>query len=286
MGPMRSERDDVTARPDGAPTGVTASEGRITDPDASTRHRVTETILHHGPSTAAELAQRLELTPAAIRRHLTALTDEGLIVAADQRVYGTRGRGRPAKVFSLTDAGRADFVQGYDQLAIQALQFLAERDGDAVRQFAGRRVAGVEARYRELLDESVTGDRTEALAEALTADGYAASTRPAAAGTQLCQHHCPVAHVAEEFPELCEVETEIFARLLGVHVQRLATIAHGDGVCTTHIPRTPDQPGRTEAAPDPVRDTASTPTELATAGTSTISTSDVRTREAHDDQHA
>jgi predicted ArsR family transcriptional regulator len=47
-----------------------------------------------------------------------------------------------------------------------------------------------------------------------------------------------VAHVAEEFPELCEAETEVFARLLGTHVQRLATIAHGDGVCTTHVPST------------------------------------------------
>ena len=47
-----------------------------------------------------------------------------------------------------------------------------------------------------------------------------------------------MAHVAERFPELCEVETDAFSRLLGVHVQRLATIAHGDGICTTHIPRT------------------------------------------------
>ena len=55
-------------------------------------------------------------------------------------------------------------------------------------------------------------------------------------GGCLCQHHCPVAHVAEQFPELCEAETEVFAKLLGTHVQRLATIAHGDGVCTTHVP--------------------------------------------------
>ena len=57
----------------------------------------------------------------------------------------------------------------------------------------------------------------------------------AAAGEQLCQHHCPVAHVAAEYPQLCEAETEAFGRLLGTPVQRLATIAHGDGVCTTHI---------------------------------------------------
>jgi predicted ArsR family transcriptional regulator len=78
--------------------------------------------------------------------------------------------------------------------------------------------------------------RAEALADALTAEGYAASASTIASGGQLCQHHCPVAHVAAEFPQLCEAETAVIARLLGSHVQRLATIAHGDGVCTTHIP--------------------------------------------------
>ena len=56
---------------------------------------------------------------------------------------------------------------------------------------------------------------------------------------QICQHHCPVAHVAAEFPELCEAETRAFERVLGTYVQRLATIAHGDGVCTTHVPDPP-----------------------------------------------
>ena len=66
--------------------------------------------------------------------------------------------------------------------------------------------------------------------------GSTATGAPAAgAGEQLCQHHCPVAHVAAEFPELCEAETEAFSRLLGTPVQRLATIARGDGVCTTHV---------------------------------------------------
>ena len=59
--------------------------------------------------------------------------------------------------------------------------------------------------------------------------------KPGGGGEQLCQHHCPVAHVAAEFPQLCEAETEAFARLLGTPVQRLATIAHGDGICTTHV---------------------------------------------------
>ena len=41
---------------------------------------------------------------------------------------------------------------------------------------------------------------------------------------------------AREFPAFCDAETDAFSRLLGVHVQRLATLAHGDHVCTTFIP--------------------------------------------------
>jgi predicted ArsR family transcriptional regulator len=55
-------------------------------------------------------------------------------------------------------------------------------------------------------------------------------------GKQLCQHHCPVGHVAARFPQLCEEEMAVFTRELGTYAQRLATIARGDAVCTTFIP--------------------------------------------------
>ena len=208
------------------------------DADASTRRRVAQSILEPGPSTAVALAQRLGLTPAAVRRHLDVLLGRGHLEAREQRFYGQRGRGRPAKVFALTDAGRSDFYTAYDTLAIQTLEYLAEAAGpDAVTRFAQARIAAVEARYAELTASAAGSTPAEALAAALSADGYVASTQPSAAGEQLCQHHCPVARVAERFPQLCEVETEMFSRLLGVHVQRLATIAHGDGICTTHVPR-------------------------------------------------
>jgi predicted ArsR family transcriptional regulator len=199
---------------------------------------VSNSILEHGPSTAAELAERLGLTPAAIRRHLDVLVERGSVESRGQRVYGSRGRGRPAKVFLLTDTGRGEFYSAYDDLAINALQYLASAAGpEAVTTFAESMAVDAEGRYRTMLDQADPAlSRTEALAGALTGDGYVASTRPSAAGEQICQHHCPVAHVAEQFPQLCEVETDLFSRLLGVHVQRLATIAHGDGVCTTHVP--------------------------------------------------
>lgn len=203
--------------------------------DASTRSRVARSILQHGPSTANDLAHRLGLTAPAVRRHLSVLLSTGQVISRQQRVYGHRGRGRPAKVFALTDSGRAEFYQAYDHLAIRALTYLSEVVGpSAVDEFANRQTDAVEARFAELRPEYQ--DAAEALVEALTAEGFVASLQPVPSGVQLCQYHCPVAHVAAEFPQLCEAETRTFSRLLDSHVQRLATIAHGDGVCTTHVP--------------------------------------------------
>ena len=201
-----------------------------------TRGQVARLILELGPSTAATLGSRLGLTPAAIRRHLDNLIAEGHIETRTARTYGNRGRGRPAKVYVITDTGRSAFEHAYDDLATSALRFLAETAGpEAITEFARRQLADLEHRYAPVVSGPELGARVQALAEALSADGYAASTGPAPSGEQLCQHHCPVAHVAAEFPQLCEAETEAFGRLLGTPVQRLATIAHGDGICTTHV---------------------------------------------------
>lgn len=240
VGPGAARGDNLGRQPSGARSSPAVEAPHAGLPsDAPTRDRVAASLLENGPSTAATLAERLALTPAAVRRHLDHLMAEGVVEARQPRVYGTRGRGRPAKVFLLTDAGRDAFYQAYDDLAATALRYLAEVGGEqAVTEFARRRTAELEERYRGVVAAAEPGRRAEALAEALTRDGYAASVSTAPVGAQLCQHHCPVAHVAAEFPQLCEAETEVFARLLGRHVQRLATIAHGDGVCTTNVPST------------------------------------------------
>ena len=212
--------------------------------EASTRTRVARLIGQEGPITVALLAQRLGLTPAAVRRHLDAMLAHGLVEVRTLGSTARRTRGRPARAFVLTDVGHVSLASSYDDLALQALQFLADAHGrGAVESFAARRFADLERRLAPRVDAAGedTAARAVALAEALQGDGFAASTRPIGQGTaqpavQLCQGHCPVQHVAQEFPELCEAETALFSRLLGVHVRRLATLAQGDHVCTTHIP--------------------------------------------------
>ena len=231
--------------------------------ESRTRDRVLRTISEHGPVTTAALADDLGLTATAVRRHLDNLTADGLVEARD--AVGPRGRGRPAKTFVVSGSGHRALTSDYDHLAGQALRFLHETAGpDAVAAFAERRSTELESRYAETVTAAgnAPAERVVALTEALNRDGFAASARPVGhpddatplTGIQLCQGHCPVQDVAAEFPQLCEAETEAFSRLLGVHVQRLATLAHGDHVCTTFVPTAPSTT-HTTPAPAPERST-------------------------------
>ncbi|NNG41099.1 MarR family transcriptional regulator [Flexivirga sp. ID2601S] len=214
------------------------------DTESPTRERVLRTVSAEGPITAAELAARLALTSAAVRRHLDCLDADGLIEERERPQPGGRKRGRPARAYVLSETGHAELRGDYDTLATSVLRFMREHSGEAaVTEFARQRAEALAGQVAPAVEAAgpSTDDRTAALAEALTEQGYAASTRPVGngtplAGVQLCQGHCPVQHVAAEFPQFCEEEAKVFSVTLGVHVQRLASLAHGDHVCTTFVP--------------------------------------------------
>lgn len=213
--------------------------------DIRTRDAIARSILENGPSTASTLSKRLALTPAGIRRHLDLLVADGILEARDPRVAATRGRGRPSKVFLMTDEGRSQFEHTYDDLAVAALKFMAAQSGDhLVTAFAESRAEDIERKATPFLAKRTK--KVDALATFLTEQGYAASVEKRGTGEEICQHHCPIAHVAARYPQLCEAETQAFSRLLGTHVQRLATIAHGDGVCTTFIPQLTTTAGKAQ----------------------------------------
>ena len=182
--------------------------GPVADADERTRDRVLAAVLEHGPS----------------------------------------GAGRPARRYVLSSQGQSSLGNDYLDIAALALQQLQKVAGpDAVRAFAVERFADMERRYAPEIDEAgrdIT-DRAKALADALSRDNFVASAAsieakaplPAAlSSVQLCQGHCPIQQLAARFPVFCDVETEVFSRLVGVDVRRLSTLARGGHVCTTHIP--------------------------------------------------
>ena len=247
----RRGSDDV----DGTSPGSNVLETRTWD-------RVRRLLAEDGPLTAAELVARLQLTPAAVRRHLDQLAEEGAVEEREPALAG--GRGRPARAYVLSAAGHAGMSTDYEDVATAALRFLAERAGeDAVGEFARERGAELERRYATALP-STGGDirsRAEALAAALNTDGFSASIRPGEAdapiaGVHLCQGHCPVLHVAAEFPVFCDVEADVFARLLGVPVERRSRLVDGEHACATFIPLDAIPVVASESVPQPSKPTA------------------------------
>jgi predicted ArsR family transcriptional regulator len=196
-------------------------------------------LLESGTITAGQIGERLGLSAAGVRRHLDALIDAGEAESVPPAAWQQEGRGRPAKRYRLTAGGRAKLDHSYDDLASAAMRQLRKIGGeDAVRTFARQRIDAILSGVEPDADIEVTAGR---IATALSKAGYVTTTtqvRGPINGVQICQHHCPVSHVAEEFPELCETEQQAMAEVLGTHVQRLATIVNGDCACTTHVPLT------------------------------------------------
>ena len=212
--------------------------------DGQTRREIVKLLLESGAITAVEIGRRLGISAAGVRRHLDALVEDGDAEANPAAAWQQVGRGRPAKRYRLTPAGRAKLEHSYDDLASAAMRQLREIGGDeAVRTFARRRIdtilAGVDAVDGD--DVPAVEGAADQVADALTQAGYVTTTTRVGGplqGIQICQHHCPVSHVAEEFPELCEAEQQAISEVLGTHVQRLASIVNGDCACTTHVPLT------------------------------------------------
>lgn len=184
------------------------------------------------PLTAHELGNRFGLTANALRRHLKALQEDGLV--RFQRLV--RGVGAPVYTFSLTAAGEALFPRGYVGVLATALEAIRESGGD------GAVSAVLEADWRRLADEAgpvldglPLGERVPLVAELLTSKGYMAEALEEGSGGSptltLRINNCAIREIAERFPEACTAEAKFVERLLGVPLVRGAHRLQGCGRC-------------------------------------------------------
>lgn len=214
-------------------------------PAKTTRQKVMHTVLSQGPVSAATIGKKLNLTAAAVRRHLDALEEDGLVEV--KAVSGSqRGAGRPSRRYVVTQQGQLELGDDYLGVAKDAMSAIFELGGqEALRGFAQNYFGKIEKRFdEEIAEHSTLNDRIQTLTSVLAELGFAATTRRAGRtakvttlrAAQICQGHCPIQELAGEFPLFCEEETDLFARLLEVDVRRLATMPTGGHVCNTHVP--------------------------------------------------
>jgi len=185
------------------------------------------------PMTAHELGNRFGLTANALRRHLKALEEDGLVRFARE----VRGVGAPVYTFSLTTAGEALFPRSYVTVLATALDTLRAQRGD------GAVTSVLASEWQQLADEAAPllralplSERVALVAELLTSKGYMAeSVDEVSVGdtttTTLRIHNCAVREIVERFPEACDVEAKFVEQLLGVPLVRGQHRRDGCGRC-------------------------------------------------------
>ncbi|MBD2004222.1 MULTISPECIES: iron-sulfur cluster biosynthesis transcriptional regulator SufR [Cyanophyceae] len=198
----------------------------------STKQDILQHLLKIGQASAQELADALEISPQAIRRHLKDLETEGLII--HQQVQA--GMGRPQHVYQLSQEGRDRFPSRYGEFAVDFLDTLTETLGYEQASSVLRKHWERKAKeYRERLSEGNLRDRVAKLVELRKAEGYMAEWYPVQESDCqfiLTEHNCAISHVASSFPSVCGHELEMFAAALqNCKVERTHWIVNGEHRC-------------------------------------------------------
>ena len=185
------------------------------DPRARARDRVLLQLKTRGTATAAVLAKRLDVTPMAIRQHLAALENEGLVTHIEER----RAVGRPARVWDLTQRAAERFPDSHADLTVELLAAVKDVFGEeGLERLIHARAGKQRQSYRQQLPGEGTSlaVRVAALSELRREEGYMADWSQEPDGSfLLVENHCPICAAATLCQGFCRDELELFREVIG-----------------------------------------------------------------------
>jgi predicted ArsR family transcriptional regulator len=196
--------------------------------------------------TAAETATHFDLHPNVARHHLDKLSSGGYLDVTVERGPNA-GAGRPSKRYRASQA----------QMTLE----VPVRHDDLLVTLLGRAIAMLPPEQAETMAEQVgveygvamagsigaaDGPRSfraalHAVADALTAHGFAAHAEKRNGGLRIVSEHCPFGDTAVEHPVICAVDRGMVKGMLGALVGDTSStdlessIPMGDQVCITNV---------------------------------------------------
>lgn len=211
----------------------------LTQPEAeSTRRGILDLLKQRGCADVRTMAQAFGLSGMAIRLHLHALHEEGLIAEQSRR----GGVGRPAVVWGLTRSADRFFPDAHAQLTVSLIGSMSQAFGRrGMDKLLKTRAEEQAAEYRAALPKKAgLRRRVEALAALRTAEGYMAEVEEdGESGLLLIENHCPICEAASACQGLCAMEQEVFESVLGenVSVDRVEHLQAGARRCVYRVRR-------------------------------------------------
>lgn len=215
----------------------------ITQPLGEIPEKTQEAIVLHlkrqGELTVADLCAMLKITSMAVRRHLTGLQKDGLIVSRIER----QTRGRPTYKYKLTDKAESLFPSGGSTLAVDLLDAVYEQGGHkGVMELLTIRNKKRIERLRTRVDGKNLAERVEEVAKIFSEDGYMTEWERLNDGNYIIyQRHCAVHDLANQFRQLCLMEPQMMQALLEVKVTREKYILRNDPLCA-YVVHTQEKP--------------------------------------------
>lgn len=205
-------------------------------PVSEAQRTVLYALRRRGEATTEQLAETLGLTVSAVRQHLAALTELGLVVATDAPREPGR-RGRPSRRHHLTAAADPLFPTAYGELTNQLLGYLD--DAAVTRVFLRRRDDRIASGRARLATTRGFAGRVRELATILDEDGYLASFEQVDRDRFLVtEHNCAILSVARAHPHACSSEIDFIRAVLpDAEVERTTHMVAGAHSCTYEIRR-------------------------------------------------
>jgi predicted ArsR family transcriptional regulator len=196
----------------------------------TSRQRLLEYIQNHRIVTSRELSRALKMTAANARHHLSILEEQGLVEVVGERP--PRGRGRPARLFSLSAQALG---HGLHELSAALLDELLSEKGDSQGQETLDRIAQrlVGSKAEDESDGSLTRRLYHGI-QRLNELGYQAHWEAHAEGPQVILGRCPYASLLSDHPELCRMDAALLEELLeiqAVQTAKLAVDRNGERFC-------------------------------------------------------
>jgi len=204
----------------------------------ATRAKLLDLLKRQGGQSSAELGDALGVTPMAARLHLYEMQKEGLVDCVP-RPSEPGQRGRPVKVWALTEDSARVFPDAHQGLAVGMIESVSKLFGEeGLKKLIAEHGNRQRAAYAEKLAGAKTlGERVKRLAQARDAEGYMAEARRDGRDWLLVENHCPICSAAKACTRLCANELQVFADTLGegARVEREEHILAGARRCAYRV---------------------------------------------------
>ncbi|KON86468.1 hypothetical protein AF332_06275 [Sporosarcina globispora] len=197
--------------------------------DGSTKGIILRLIKTSGKLSIMEMAKELGISEMAVRRHIQVLEKDDFIMSAIQR----QTKGRPSKLYQLTEKGEDLFPKKYKQLSVELLTELSSMgQNHLITELFLRRKSRIVQKYESQTAGKSFSEKLKILEDLLLHEGFMPEVRIEEGQVHLKEFNCPYIETAEEFKQICRSEKEFIKDFLSADkVDIKSCMAAGDGCC-------------------------------------------------------